>query len=122
MKYSLSLKEEKRTPVFFSTKLENPDADTEAFNKAYKIAMWKADSLKRGINPGQNWEAVDFSPFSDTDSEDSDGESSTSSEDGRQVIRKDLLRQRQVPSSTSPLENKYLAGFMRSPDKPQPDA
>ncbi len=38
------------------------------------------------------------------------------------VIRKDLLRQRQAPSSTSPLENKYLAGFMRSPDKPQPDA
>jgi hypothetical protein len=84
--------------------------------------LWEADSLKRGINPGQNWEAVDFSPFSDTDSEDSDGEGSASSEDGMQVIRKELLRQKQVPFSTSPLENKYLAGLMRSPDKPQPDA
>jgi hypothetical protein len=57
---------------------------------------------------------VDFSPVSDTYSEDSDGEDSSSSEDGLQVIREDLLRQRQ--------ENKYLAGFMRSPDKPQSDA
>jgi hypothetical protein len=30
-----------------------------------------------------------------------------------QAIRNDLLRQRQVSPSTSPLENKYLAGFMR---------
>jgi hypothetical protein len=122
VKHSLSLTKEEKTPVFFATKLANPDADTKAFNKAYKIALWKADSLKRGIDPGQNWNAVDFSPFSDTGSEDSDGKSSTSSEDGMQVTRKDLLRQRQVPSSSSLLENKYLAGFMRSPDKPQPDA
>ncbi len=32
------------------------------------------------------------------------------------------MRQKQVPSSTSPLENQYLAGFMTSPDKPQPDS
>ncbi len=80
--------------MFFATKLANPDADNKAFNKAYKIALWKADSLKRGINPGHNWDAVDFSPFSDADSEDSDGEGSTSSEDGMQVIRKNLLRQK----------------------------
>jgi hypothetical protein len=122
VKYSLSLTKEEKTPVFFATKLANPDADSKAFRKAYRIALWKADSLKRGISPGDNWEAVDFSPFPDTDSEDSSGESSTSSEDGMQVIREDLLRQKQVPSSSSPLENKYLAGFMKSPEKLQPDA
>ena len=108
--------------MFEATKLANPDADATAFNKAYKIALWKADSLKKGINPEQSWEAVDFSPVSDTYSEDSGQESSSSSEDGLEVIRKDLLRQKQVTSSSSPSENKYLAGFMRSPDKSQPDA
>jgi hypothetical protein len=113
---------EERALVFDATKFANPDAKSRTFSKAYKIALWKADSLKRGINPGSNWEAVYFPPFSDTDdSEDSSGESSSSSEDGLQVIRKDLLRQKQVPSSTSPLENKYLAGLMKSPDKPQSD-
>jgi hypothetical protein len=121
VRYYLSLTKEERTPVFEATKLANPDADAKEFNKAYKIALWKADSLKKGINPEQNWEAVDFSPVSDTFSEDSDQESSTSSEDGMQVIRKDLLKQRQAPSASSSLENEYLAGFMRSPDKPQPD-
>ena len=94
VKYSLSLTKEERTPVLFATKLANPDADNKAFNKAYKMALWKADSLKRGINSGHNWDAVDFSPFSDTEGEDSDGEGSTSSEDGMQVIRKNLLRQK----------------------------
>jgi hypothetical protein len=122
VKYSLSLTKEEKTPVFLATKLANPDADSKTFRKTYRIALWKVDNLKRGINPGDNWEAVDFSSFPDTDSEDSSGESSTSSEDGMQVIREDLLRQKQFPSSSSPLENKYLAGFMKSPDKPQPDA
>ena len=83
-KYYLSLTKEERTPVFEATKLANPDASSKAFNKAYKIALWKADSLKMGINPTQGWEAVDFSPVSDTYSEDSDQEGSTSSEDGMQ--------------------------------------
>ena len=65
--------------------------------------------------------AVDFSPISGTDSEDSGHESSSSSEDGLEVIRKDLLNQKQVTSSSSPSESKYLAGFMRSPDKSQPN-
>ena len=119
-KYYLSLTKEERTPVFEATKLANPDASSKVFNKAYKIALWKADSLKKGINPTQGWEAVDFSPVSDTYSEDSDQEGSTSSEDGMQVIRKDLLRQRQAISSTA--ENRYLARLMKSPDKPLPDA
>ncbi len=122
VKYYLSLTKEERTPVFEATKLANPDADDKAFNKAYKIALWKADSLKKGINPGQNWEAVDYSPVSDTYSEDSGQESSSSSEDGILAIRKDLLRQRQAPSSSSPQENKYRASLKRSPDKPQPVA
>ncbi len=54
VRYYLSLTKEERTPVFHATKLANPDADAKAFNKAYKIALWKADSLKRGVNPGQN--------------------------------------------------------------------
>ncbi len=71
VRYYLSLTKEERIPVLNATKLANPDADAVAFNKAYKIALWKADSLKKGTNPGQNWEAVDFSPVSDTYSEDS---------------------------------------------------
>ncbi len=66
VKYYLSLTDEERIPVKEATKLANPDADAKEFIKAYKIALWKADSLKNGINPGQNWEAVDFSPVSDT--------------------------------------------------------
>jgi hypothetical protein len=79
VRYYLSLTKEERTPVFDATKLANPDADAKALNKAYKIALWKADSSKRGINPGQNWEAVDYSLISDTYSEDSGQESSDSS-------------------------------------------
>jgi hypothetical protein len=122
--YTLSLTEGERAPVFAATKLANPDADRKAFNLAYRIALWKADSQKRGINPGSNLDAVDISLSPETDSEDGSGEDSDSSEDGMQAIRNDLLRERQVSISisTSPLENKYLAGFMKSPDKPQPDA
>ena len=82
MKYYLSLTNEERIPVKEATKLANPDADAKAFNKAYKIALWKADSLKKGINPGHNWEAVDYSPVSDTYSEDSGQDSFSSTEDG----------------------------------------
>ncbi len=45
--YSLSLTQEERAPVFAATKLANPDADRKAFNLAYKIALWKADSLRK---------------------------------------------------------------------------
>ncbi len=47
--------------MFAATKLANPDADCKAFNLAYRIALWKADSQKRGINPGSNLDAVDIS-------------------------------------------------------------
>ena len=98
--------------MFEATKLANPDAEATAFNKAYKIALWKADSLKKGINPEQSWEAVDFSPVSDTYSEDSGQESSSSSEDGREVIRKDLLRQRQVTSFLLISFGKQIPGWL----------
>ncbi len=110
--YSLSLTKEERAPVFAATKLANRDADRKAFNLAYKIALWKADSQKRGINPGSNLDAVDISLSSETGGEDSSGEDSDSSLDGMQVIRNDLLRRHQVFPPTSPKENKYLAGFM----------
>ncbi len=50
----VSLTKEDRAPVFAATKLANPDADRKAFNLAYRIALWKTDSQKRGINPGSN--------------------------------------------------------------------
>ncbi len=89
---------------------------------AYKIALWKADSQKRGVNPSNNQDAVDISLSPETDSEDGRGEDSDTAEDGMQVTRNDPLKQRQVSPSSSPLEGRYLTGFMRSPDKTQPDA
>jgi hypothetical protein len=88
----LSLTKEERAPVFAATKLANPDADRKAFNLAYRIALWKADSQKRGINPGSNPDAVNISLSSEADSEDSSGEDSDPSEDGMQAERNDLLR------------------------------
>ncbi len=85
----------------------------------YKIALWKADIQKRGTNPGGNLDEVDLSLFSGTDVEDDAGEDSASSEDGMNAIRKDLERQKQVSPPSSPKENRYLTGFMRSPDKQQ---
>ncbi len=90
----LTLTKEERAPVFSATKQANPDADSNAFNLAYRIALWRADSLKRGINPGSNLDAVDVSLLSESDIEDSSGEEAESSEDGMQAIRNDLLRQK----------------------------
>ncbi len=78
----MSLTEDERAPIKIATKLANPDANVDAFNKAYKIALWKADCMKRGIHPVQNWEAVEYAAISDTYSEDSGQDSSSSSEDG----------------------------------------
>ncbi len=117
----LSLTKEERAPVFAATKLANPDADRKAFNLAYGIALWKGDSQKRGINPGSNLDAVDISLSSETDDKDNSEEDSDSSEDGMQVIRKDLLRQRQVSPPSSPKENQFLTGLMKSPAKLQLD-
>ncbi len=103
----LSLTKEERVAVAAATKMVNPDADREAFELAYRIALWKADCLKRGINPGSNLDAVDISLSSESDSKDSSGEESDSSADGMQAIRNDLLRQRQVSPPTSPKENEY---------------
>ncbi len=71
------------------------------FNLAYGIALWKADSQKKGINPGSNLDAVDISHSSETDDKDISGEDSESSEDGMQVIRDDLLRQKQATPPSS---------------------
>jgi hypothetical protein len=71
VRHNLSLTAEERLPVKEAIRLANPDADDKAFNKAYKIALWIADSLKRGINPGYSWEDMEYAPISDTYSEDS---------------------------------------------------
>ena len=65
--YSLSLTKEERTPIFEATKLANPNADHKAFILAYKIALWKADSQKRGVNQGNNLGSVDISLSSETE-------------------------------------------------------
>ncbi len=107
--------------MFAATKLANPNADHKAFNVAYGIALWKADNQKRGINPVSNLDAVDISFSSETNNKDNSGEDSDSSEDGMQVIRDDLMRQRQVFPPSFPKENEFLAGLMKSPAKPQLD-
>ena len=47
----LTLSKEERVAVFAATKMDDPDANREDFELAYKIALWKADSQKRGIDP-----------------------------------------------------------------------
>ena len=47
----LTLTTEERMAVFATTKAANPDANRVDFGLAYKIALRKADSQKRGINP-----------------------------------------------------------------------
>jgi hypothetical protein len=120
VRHYLSLTAEERLPVKETTRLANPDADNKAFNKAYKISLWKADSLKRGINPDYNWDDIEYAPISDTYSEDSGQESSSSSEDRILAIRKDLERQRR--KALSPVENEYLDGLKKSSNKTQADS
>ncbi len=61
---------------------------------AYKLALWKADRVKRGISPGRSIDAEDISLSFDSGSEGSSGDDSDSSEDGMQGIRSDLERQK----------------------------
>ena len=65
---------------------------------------------------------MEYAPVSDTYSEDSDQDSSSSSEDGLQLIRNDLEKQRQRRRALSPDENRYLDGLKRATDKPLADA
>ncbi len=106
-------------PMFAATKLANPNVDHKAFNVAYGIALWKAENQKRGSNLGSNMDAVDISFSSETDDQKNSGGDSDSSEDGMQVIRNDFLRQRQVFPPSSPKENQFLAGLMKTPSKLQ---
>ncbi len=62
---------------------------------------------------------MDISLSSETDDKNDSGEDSDSSEEGMQVIRDDLLRQGQVSPPSSPKENRFLAGLMKSPPKLQ---
>ncbi len=104
----LTLTKEERGEVYITTKIANPDANHEAIELAYKIALWKADSQKRGINPGGNPDTVDLSLSSLSDSKNGSGEESDTSEDGVQDKGNNLLRQKQVSSPSSPKENEYL--------------
>ena len=70
----LILTKEERVAVAAATKMANPDANREDFELAFRIALWKADSQKRGINPGSNEDAVHLSLSSLSDSEDGSGE------------------------------------------------
>lgn len=116
-KFYLSLTNEERIPIKEATRLANPNADDKAFNLAYKIALWNADCLKSGVNPGQSWEDVDFSPISDTYSEDSDQDTS----DGELTLNAGEIVDQRNGHASSPQENEFLAGFMKPLDKPKPD-
>jgi hypothetical protein len=105
--------------VFEATKLANPKVSSKAFDVAYGIALWKADNQKRGINLGSSLNAVDISLSSETDDKNYSGEDSDSTEEGMQAIRDDLLRQEQVSPPSSPNQNQFLAGLMKSPPKLQ---
>ena len=106
----LTLTEEERMAVLTKTQIANPGANGVDFGMAYKIALIKADSQKRGIKPSGIADAVDLSLSPLSDSKDGREEESDASKD-----------KRQVSSPTSPKENAYLAGFMKSPAKPQAD-
>ncbi len=104
------------------TRLANPDADAKAFALKFKLALWEVDVKKKGSNSGGNLGEVDLSFLSGTDGEERSGEESDSSEEGMKAITDDLARQKQVSPPSSPKENRYLAGFMKSLDKQPPDA
>ena len=63
-----------------------------------------------------------ISLLDETDDKEDSAEDSNSSDDGMKAIREDLERQRKVSSPSSPKENRFLAGFMRSSDKQPLDA
>ena len=64
---------------------------------------------------------MDFSPIPGVYSEDSGQETSDSSDDEMHLIDGDLVKLRKDRSS-SPQENEFLAGLMKSPGKPQSDS
>jgi hypothetical protein len=102
---------------------ESPSQDARPYacltlTKEERVSVAAATKIS---NPGCNEDAVDLSLSSLSDSDDGSGEESDTLEDGKQAISSDLLRQRQVSSLTSPKENEYLTGFMRSPAKPLPE-
>jgi hypothetical protein len=121
-KNSLSLTDEERATVYDETRAAIPDSDAKAFALKYKLALWEADVKKMGSNPGGNLGNVDLSSLSETDDEEDSGEDTDSSDDGMKVIADDLERQKKVSPPSSPKENRYLVGFMKSSDKQPQDA
>jgi hypothetical protein len=65
---------------------------------------------------------VDLSLLSGTDADDVNEEDSDASEDKTKELKDDPERRNQVTPPSFPLQNKYLAGFMKSPDNQQADA
>jgi hypothetical protein len=53
--HSLSLTTEERDSVYAATQQENPDADHKTFILAYKVALWKADRIKRASIRAEAW-------------------------------------------------------------------
>jgi hypothetical protein len=114
-----SLTKDEKATAYKEAKDANPGVVGEDFVVAYRNALLKAGIEKWGTNHGGSLGQVDLSILSGIDVEDDAGEDSASSEDGMNAIRKDLERQKQVSPPTSPKENRYLTGFMRSSDKQQ---
>jgi hypothetical protein len=83
-----------------------------------ELLCWKQGSRRGGTNLGE----VDLSLHSGTDAEENNGEDSDASENNTKALRDDLERRNQVTPPSSPLQNKYLTGLMKSPEKRLADA
>jgi hypothetical protein len=118
----LSLTKGERVTIYEETRAAIPGADGDAFSLKYKLALWEADVKKKGGNPGRHLGNADLSSLDETDDEEDSAEDSDSSENGMKAIRDDLEKQRKVRSPSSPKENRFLAGFMKSSDKQPLDA
>jgi hypothetical protein len=96
----------------------NPGASSMNMTFAYRVALLKAKVKKGGTNLGE----VGLSLLSGTDAEEDNGEDSDASDDNTKALRDDLERRNQVTPPSSPLQNKYLTGLMKSREKRQADA
>ncbi len=113
--FSSSLTAKQTEDILAEVRRGNPDAKGKEFGAAYRAfklqaaLVWYRGRLNEGKDSSPPLTGTDrpIEPLSlEAQPKDSGLESSSSSEDGLEVIRKDLSRQKQVTSSSSPSENK----------------
>jgi hypothetical protein len=109
-----SLSAEERAIAYDEARTANPGVSAKDLALAYRIALLKAGVKKAGINLGGNLGEVALSLFSGTDAKGNSREESDSSEDRTKALRDDLERQNQVSLPSSPIQNEFLNGLMKS--------